>query len=174
MNPSLAQPVGRHEGSDSESGYEDVEDDGDEPTDAPGDVRDVEMRLMEAYPALSNLDDAVRSWAPTGWELWQWEARLSAAVWRYAKQKGWCGILRKTYVEGRPALFRGLPWRNVLDRHLVELMEAKVAAVDNARAAFEARLRLSVVVHLETVRWVGGLSPRGHLVGFLVRNHAGD
>ena len=128
--------------------------------------RTLETKLDEAYPGL---EYQLMRWAPTGWERWQWEARKSAAVWRLARAHGWLPDLRRAFEVERPEVL-GQPWSEVTDEQLYDVMERRAATVDAVRAAFEARCAPSVVVRVGSTSWVGGLSPRGHLVGFLVRD----
>ena len=130
----------------------------------------VSNALEEAYPEAFNygIDQGIRTTYTSGWELWQWEARRSAAAFRLAYQRGWTAALREQLSRLKTPEFTGVPWNDANDEKLLEIWDRQVDTVDAVKAAVASRCHFSVVIHCDnSIVWLGGLSRSGHLVGAL-------
>ena len=112
----------------------------------------------------------VLDWHDSGWESWQWNARIAALTWRYCRQHGWEGLYRRAKRDQLQFLRA-----HTDDDVLTTTLDDMVADVDRVRSEFEARCRLCVrrdVGH--SLIWFGGLSAAGHLVGAVTFRYVED
>ena len=134
---------------------------------------DIVECFQQARPGLFG-PDAERdadSLDASGWASLQFNARLRAASWRFARQLGphWTRNVRQRL----RADFLALD-----DESLTTAMDRQVAAVDEAFDAVRARCDLAVAVQTYNGEgggclWIGGLSSTGHICGVLANWYDG-